>query len=75
MGLPPYNGGLFSDALHPMLGRVQIPDATLAGLIDDLSREGDGLARRYINYRDLSVQKLGSIYELNRTGFAGGGLV
>lgn len=63
MGLPPYNGGLFNDDAHPILARVRIPDATLAAILDDLSREGNRLARRYINYRDLSVQKLGSIYE------------
>ena len=63
LGLPPYNGGLFDDDARPLLTRVTIPDATLAALVDDLSREGTGLARRYINYRDLSVQKLGSIYE------------
>ncbi|MBN9562779.1 MAG: restriction endonuclease [Alphaproteobacteria bacterium] len=40
-----------------------MPDALLAPLIDALSREGDALARRWINYRDLSVQHLGSIYE------------
>ena len=35
----------------------------MAELLDDLSREGDGRSRRFINFRDLSVQHLGSIYE------------
>jgi hypothetical protein len=61
MGLPPYNGGLFDDREAPLLGQIALPDRTLAGLIDALSREGD--SRRWINYRDLSVQHLGSIYE------------
>jgi hypothetical protein len=61
MGLPPYNGGLFDDREAPLLSRIVLPDRTLAGLIDALSREAD--SRRWINYRDLSVQHLGSIYE------------
>jgi len=63
MGLPPYNGGLFEDLRAPMLSRVSLPDGVLAALIDDLSREGAADVRRYINYRDLSVQQLGAIYE------------
>ena len=63
MGLPPYNGGLFDDAEDEVLARIALPDAALAALIDDLSREGAPLDRRWINFRDLSVQHLGSIYE------------
>lgn len=63
LGLPPYNGGLFSAAAAPLLARARLPDATLGELLDDLSREGEGTARRLINFRDLSVQQLGSIYE------------
>ena len=63
LGLPPYNGGLFDPANAPLLDRTELPDAELAPLIDALSREGPAGARRFINYRDLSVQHLGSIYE------------
>ncbi|MES2883940.1 MAG: restriction endonuclease [Pseudomonadota bacterium] len=63
IGMPPYNGGLFSDTQHPLLSRIQLPDAVLAPLIDQLSRHVDGESRRWINYRDLSVRHLGSIYE------------
>jgi hypothetical protein len=63
LGLPPYNGGLFDDAKAPLLDQVSLPDAELAPLIDALSREEQGGTRRIINYRDLSVQHLGSIYE------------
>jgi hypothetical protein len=63
LGLPPYNGGLFDDALAPLLDRVALPDAVLAPMIDALSREERGGSRLRINYRDLSVQHLGSIYE------------
>ncbi len=62
MGLPPYNGGLFDDG-DGLLARLALPDAVLAPLLDKMSREGDAGGRRWINYRDLSVQQLGSIYE------------
>ncbi len=35
----------------------------MAGVIDALSFERTADGRKYINYRDLSVQQLGSIYE------------
>jgi hypothetical protein len=63
MGLPPYNGGLFDDSRVPLLRDVALSDATLAGLIDAMSREEIAGIRRWINYRDLSVQHLGAIYE------------
>lgn len=63
LGIPPYNGGLFASEGNPLLGRIKLSDATLAKVILPLShREEDGRLR-YINYRDLSVQQLGSIYE------------
>jgi hypothetical protein len=63
IGIPPYNGGLFASDGAPLLDTVRIPDSVMAPALDALSYErsaGDG---RYINYRDLSVQQLGSIYE------------
>ncbi|MFZ1324555.1 MAG: restriction endonuclease [Candidatus Contendobacter sp.] len=63
LGVPPYNGGLFDDRAHALLERLTLPDAVLAELIDGLSRRSVGQERRWINYRDLSVQQLGSIYE------------
>jgi hypothetical protein len=63
LGLPPYNGGLFDDAHRPVLARVQLRDTAMAALIEALSREGPAMARHWINYRDLSVQQLGAIYE------------
>ena len=63
VGLPPYNGGLFAADGTPLLDRVRIPDSVMATTIDLLSFERTGGRRRYINYRDLSVQQLGSIYE------------
>ncbi|MFZ5608994.1 MAG: Eco57I restriction-modification methylase domain-containing protein [Pseudomonadota bacterium] len=63
IGLPPYNGGLFDAQRTPILTRVRIPDAVMAEVIDALSFEVIEGRRKYINYRDLSVQQLGSIYE------------
>lgn len=62
IGLPPYNGGLFERERTPLL-TVRLNDAVMADVIDALSFERTTEGRRYINYRDLSVQQLGSIYE------------
>lgn len=64
IGLPPYNGGLFDPERTPLLSQVRLGDQVMADVIDALSFEtgADG-KRTYINYRDLSVQQLGSIYE------------
>jgi hypothetical protein len=63
IGLPPYNGGLFHEAPGEVLARIELPDAELAPLIDGLSRRPEPSGRAFINYRDLAVQHLGSIYE------------
>jgi type I restriction-modification system DNA methylase subunit len=65
--VPPYNGGLFSADQHPFLSERVIPDSFLARVIDQLGRAEDphhqdrGLFR--VDYRDLAIQHLGSIYE------------
>ncbi|MDE0331777.1 MAG: restriction endonuclease [Nitrospinae bacterium] len=63
IGLPPYNGGLFDPERTPLLGRIWLSDQIMANVIDTLSFEMLGGVRRYVNYRDLGVQQLGSIYE------------
>jgi hypothetical protein len=63
IGLPPYNGGLFDPVKTPLLSRIRLGDAVMAVVIDALSFERTADGRKYINYRDLSVQQLGSIYE------------
>ena len=63
IGLPPYNGGLFDQERHAILTNIRIPDAVMARVIDALSFEVTPDGRTYINYRNLSVQQLGSIYE------------
>ncbi len=63
IGLPPYNGGLFDRKRTPLLARIRLGDAAMADVIDALSFERTSAGRSYINYRDLGVQQLGSIYE------------
>lgn len=63
IGLPPYNGGLFDESRTPLLQQVRLSDQVMAGVIDLLSFNREGDSKRYINYRDLTVQQLGSIYE------------
>ena len=65
IGLPPYNGGLFAPEAAPVLEEARLPDTVIAPLIHDLShtQEQGGRGRRFVNYRDMSVQQLGSIYE------------
>ena len=72
IGLPPYDGGLFAPEAAPLLERIRVPDTVTAEVIYDLSHTAVGQARpgqgtdgvrRFVNYRDMSVQQLGSIYE------------
>lgn len=66
LGIPPYNGGLFDPANAAILGRVALADSVVSKVVFGLSHTPDPSGRRgprYINYRDLSVQQLGSVYE------------
>ncbi|MCX8521839.1 MAG: hypothetical protein ORN28_09930, partial [Rhodoferax sp.] len=63
IGMPAYNGGLFHAFRAPLLRRVCVPDKVVAPIIDTLSRRTEDAQKRWINYRDLSVSHLGSIYE------------
>jgi type I restriction-modification system DNA methylase subunit len=66
-GVPAYNGGLFDREQHSFLAEKKIPDYYMARIVDELSRAPDpdepdhGLFR--VDYRDLAIQHLGSIYE------------
>ena len=62
-GLPPYNGGLFDPERAPLLNRIAVGNAAVADLVDRLGSRNARGGRRYISYRDLSVQQLGSLYE------------
>ncbi len=61
--IPPYNGGLFNPEKHPFLEKFAVPDKFLVPAIDKLSRDYHAKPYKRINYRDLSVRQLGSIYE------------
>ena len=64
IGLPPYNGGLFASGTAALLESIRLADAKIAPIINDLSHSKDlNQERRFVNYRDMSVQQLGSIYE------------
>lgn len=66
-GVPAYNGGLFDPDKHRFLKDKKIADWHLAQIIDQLGRAEDpdnpraGLSR--VDYRDLAIQHLGSVYE------------
>ena len=59
IGLPPYNGGLFASAAAPLLETARLPDAAVAPIVYAMSHR----EAHFVNYRDMSVQQLGSIYE------------
>ncbi len=67
IGLPAYNGGLFYPQENRgarLLQSLQLPDSVVAEIVYRLSHTTDsGGAPQFVNYRDLSVQQLGSIYE------------
>ncbi len=66
-GVPAYNGGLFDPDENTFLSEKVLPDQHLACVIDQLGRAPDsehpdaGLFR--VDYRDLSIQHLGHVYE------------
>lgn len=63
VGMPAYNGGLFSRSRSGLLERTNVPDKVMAPIIDALSRRTEDVIHGWINYRDLSVSHLGGIYE------------
>ncbi|HVB22051.1 MAG TPA: TaqI-like C-terminal specificity domain-containing protein [Ktedonobacteraceae bacterium] len=54
-----FNGGLFDSQRHAFLERNDIGDARLQQAVDMLAR----VHGQFIDYRDLSVRNLGTIYE------------
>jgi len=65
LGVPEYNGGLFSPEEHPYLEKHAIADAFLAKAIHQLARIPDKKLGREVavDYNTLSERHLGSIYE------------
>jgi hypothetical protein len=59
LGVPEYDGGLFSAARHPWFEGRSVPDHLLAPALDALYRVGGG----FVDYGDLSARHLGTIYE------------
>ena len=66
-GVPAYNGGLFSPEHHPFLLQHGLADDYLARIIDRLSRSRDPAnpeaGKFRVDYRDLAIRQLGSVYE------------
>ena len=62
VGMPAYNGGLFQPDRAPILVRAHVGDRFLAPALDALSRRTHAPSKPRINYSDLSVSRLGSIY-------------
>lgn len=62
VGMPAYNGGLFQPDRAPILVRAHVGDRFLAAALDALSRRTHVPTKPRINYSDLSVARLGSIY-------------
>ena len=66
-GVQAYNGGLFDQEAESFLSDKVLPDWYLARVVDQLGRtsqtgqENLGLFR--VDYRDLAIQQLGSVYE------------
>ena len=65
LGVPAYDGRLFDPARYPFLEERTIGDKYLAQAIDLLARAeaGPGQGLSFVDYRDLSIRHLGSIYE------------
>ena len=67
-GLPPYNGGLFNRQTPELLARAELPDDSICSVINNLgaaavSANGSAGGKVPVNFRDLSVTHLGTLYE------------
>jgi hypothetical protein len=65
LDVPAYNGGLFKARSDSFLARYQVGDIHLRQAIDLLARTVDPQTRQrvFVDYRDLEIRHLGSIYE------------
>ncbi len=65
LGVPAYNGGLFDPHKHPWLEQYRVGDSHLQQALDLLTRTPDPATgkREFVDYRDLEIRHLGSIYE------------
>ena len=64
-GLPAYNSSLFNPERPPLLARIRLPDASVAEIINNLgaARVNGAADKVLVNFRDLSVRQLGTLYE------------
>jgi hypothetical protein len=67
-GVPRYNGGLFDPDRYPLLKEWAVADALLAEVLRQLMFTPEKAGQKFVpfesvDYADLSVQQLGSIYE------------
>jgi hypothetical protein len=67
-GVPRYNGGLFDPGRYPRLGEWAVADAVLADVLRQLMFTPQKGGQQFVpfesvDFADLSVQQLGSIYE------------
>ena len=67
-GVPRYNGGLFDPDRYPRLQQWAVADAVLAEVLRQLMFTPEKGGQKFVpfesvDYADLSVQQLGSIYE------------
>ncbi len=63
VGVRPYNGGLFSDKEKPYLKTHRITNAYLAPALFELGYMREKVGIYPVDYRDLSVRHLGTLYE------------
>ena len=64
-GLPAYNGGLFDRERPELLARARLSDDSVATIINSLGAAAVNGSpdRTLVNFRDLSVAQLGTLYE------------
>ncbi|MEJ5222425.1 MAG: DNA methyltransferase, partial [Tepidiforma sp.] len=63
LGLPPLGGGIFDPRMCPDFEDAQLRNDALKNAIRGLSLAPTKSGYRRINYRDLDVEELGSVYE------------
>jgi hypothetical protein len=63
LGVPAYNGRLFDPTKYPFLEEHTIGDACLVQALDGLARAKGPQGLDFVDYRDLEIRHLGSIYE------------
>jgi hypothetical protein len=63
LSLKPLNGGLFGASSCPHLDRAHLRNTALLDAIHGLSRLRTGKVLQRVNYRDMNVEELGSVYE------------